>query len=88
MRKLVIFFALALIFELSNGAPRTVPRRLGGRMPQYLRERTRSGRILGGEPAQIEQFPHMLALLDLSMGGFICGASVIHARWSLSAGKN
>ncbi|KAL7012057.1 hypothetical protein ACKWTF_014605 [Chironomus riparius] len=85
MRKLVLFVVLALILKLTYGAPRLGPSRLGGRTPQYLRDRTRSGRILGGEPAPIEQFPHMLALFDLSMGGFICGASVIHAQWSLSA---
>ncbi|XP_070508843.1 chymotrypsin-1-like [Chironomus tepperi] len=85
MNKLVLFVILVSILELSNGRSRPAPARLGGRTPQYLRERVRTGRILGGQPADIERFPHMLALLDLTMGGFICGASVIHAQWSLTA---
>lgn len=38
-----------------------------------------------GEPADIANFPHMLALLDNSRGGFMCGASTISTRWALSA---
>jgi len=41
--------------------------------------------IVGGDPATIEQFPHHLGLLDLSWGGYICGASNIHPRYALSA---
>jgi hypothetical protein len=32
-------------------------------------EPSRRGRIVNGEPADIADFPHMLAMLDLSMGG-------------------
>ncbi|XP_070508844.1 trypsin 3A1-like [Chironomus tepperi] len=85
MKKLVLIAVLIAVLELTHGAPRTAPTRLGGRTPQYLRTSNRNGRIVGGEPADIERFPHMLALLDLSWGGFICGASVIHAQWSLTA---
>lgn len=81
-----ILFLFVVILGLTDGFPKTGPRH-GGRTPQNMRERVRDGRIVGGEPAQIEQFPHMLALFDLRMGGFICGASVIHTQWSLSAGK-
>ncbi|KAG5667714.1 hypothetical protein PVAND_015685 [Polypedilum vanderplanki] len=41
--------------------------------------------IVRGDPANISDFPHMLALLDLSRGGFTCGASAIASRWSLTA---
>ncbi|KAL7012058.1 hypothetical protein ACKWTF_014606 [Chironomus riparius] len=82
MKKIFLIF---VILGLTYGFPKGAQPRFGGRTPQYLRERTRNGRILGGDPAEIEQFPHMLALLDLRMGGFICGASVIHTQWSLTA---
>lgn len=44
--------------------------------------------IVGGEIAQIADFPHSLALLDRIRGGpsgYICGASNIHRLWALSA---
>lgn len=44
--------------------------------------------IVGGFPADIADFPHSLALLDLVRGGptgYICGASNIHRLWALSA---
>jgi secreted trypsin-like serine protease len=42
--------------------------------------------IVGGRPADIANFPHILALLDMTFGGFICGASNISPGWALSAG--
>ncbi|KAL7037922.1 hypothetical protein ACKWTF_009399 [Chironomus riparius] len=44
-----------------------------------------ASRIVNGEPADIAEFPHMLVLLDLTVGGFICGASIISRTWTLSA---
>lgn len=44
--------------------------------------------IVGGIPANIAEFPHQLALLDLVRGGasgYMCGASNIHRLWALSA---
>lgn len=44
--------------------------------------------IVGGERADIAEFPWSLALLDLLRGGqsgYICGASNIGARWAMSA---
>lgn len=44
--------------------------------------------IVGGIPANIADFPHQLALLDLVRGGasgYMCGASNIHRLWALSA---
>jgi trypsin len=44
--------------------------------------------IVGGIPANIVDFPHQLALLDMVRGGasgYICGASNIHRLWALSA---
>lgn len=60
--------------------------REGGRTPSkdrlYLGP---SPFIVNGQPADISQFPHMLVLIDLRSGGFICGASAIGPRWALSA---
>lgn len=56
------------------------------RTRQYMRQRINNrGRILGGTPADIVDFPHMLVLLDLTFGGFICGASAIHELWAVTA---
>lgn len=44
--------------------------------------------IVGGERADIAEFPWSLALLDMQRGGasgYICGASNIGARWAMSA---
>jgi len=41
--------------------------------------------IVGGRPADIADFPWHLGLLDLSWGGYICGASNISPFWALSA---
>lgn len=44
--------------------------------------------IVGGERADIADFPHSLALLDLVRGGasgYICGASNINRLWAMSA---
>lgn len=40
--------------------------------------------IVGGEPADIADFPHQLALFDTARGS-ICGASIVSRLWSLSA---
>lgn len=56
------------------------------RTPFYLRQRASSSSesfIVGGVPADIADFPHHLGmLLD---GRYICGASIISRRFSLSA---
>lgn len=44
--------------------------------------------IVGGEPAEIADFPHSLALLDMVRGGasgYMCGASNVHRLWALTA---
>ncbi|CAH1734095.1 unnamed protein product [Chironomus riparius] len=86
MKKLVLLAVLITSLELINGALRG-PTRLGQRIPKYVININRNERIVGGEPANIEQFPYMLVLIDLSRGGFICGASVIHRQWSLTAAQ-
>jgi secreted trypsin-like serine protease len=43
--------------------------------------------IVGGQPADIANFPFQLALLDLTFGGYICGASNISPGFALSAGE-
>ncbi|KAL7015416.1 hypothetical protein ACKWTF_016445 [Chironomus riparius] len=42
-------------------------------------------RIFGGEPAEIADFPYMIAYLDLTRGGFRCGSSAIGLHWVLTA---
>lgn len=42
-----------------------------------------SGRIVGGEDAKIKDVPYQLSLWYLK--DFICGASIIHAKWSITA---
>lgn len=41
--------------------------------------------IVGGERAFIEDHPHSLGLLDMTRGGYICGASIIGRLWAMSA---
>lgn len=41
--------------------------------------------IVGGEQADIADFPHQLALINLRWNGHWCGASNIHRLWALSA---
>jgi hypothetical protein len=45
------------------------------------------GRIFGGEPAEIANFPYMVALIDLQVGGFRCGGSIISSNFALSAAR-
>lgn len=45
-------------------------------------------RIVGGDPANIADFPHALVLMDMVRGGpsgYMCGASNVHRLWALSA---
>lgn len=45
-------------------------------------------RVVGGEPANIADFPHALAVIDMVQGGpsgYMCGATNIHRLWALSA---
>ncbi|XP_070502009.1 mite allergen Der p 3-like [Chironomus tepperi] len=44
-----------------------------------------SNRIAFGEPASIGDFPHMLAMISATTEGFVCGASIIHKLWALTA---
>jgi secreted trypsin-like serine protease len=83
--KVFVFVFLALTAVSAFRLEPTYERE-GGRTPwserQYLGP---SPFIVRGDPAEISQFPHMLVLLDLTRGGFICGASAISSRWSLTA---
>lgn len=49
-------------------------------------EKTITGRITRGTPATLGQFPHQvyMYLLD-DLGAYICGGSIIHQRWVLTA---
>lgn len=45
-------------------------------------------RVVGGERAEIADFPHALAVLDMIQGGpsgYMCGATNIHRLWALTA---
>jgi secreted trypsin-like serine protease len=41
--------------------------------------------IVGGQRANIEDYPHSLALYDRQRGGFMCGAVNIARLWAMSA---
>jgi trypsin len=87
------FFILLAVFAVAQSTP-IEPRiqRDDGKTPwserQYLGW---SPSIVRGQPADIANFPHMLALLDLGRGGFICGASIISSvdggttNWAITA---
>lgn len=69
MAVLQIVFLLFAVFNLSLVE--------GGKMTDPF--------IVGGERAEIADHPHSLAMLDMSRGGYICGASIIGSLWALSA---
>uniref|UniRef100_A0A1B0GJ77 Putative serine-type enodpeptidase sp chironomus riparius n=1 Tax=Lutzomyia longipalpis TaxID=7200 RepID=A0A1B0GJ77_LUTLO len=43
------------------------------------------GRVVGGQPAAVGQFPHMASLQIAANGNHFCGGSIISTRWVLSA---
>lgn len=76
---------LLAVFQASQCQLRTIERS-NRRTPFNQRQRINvTPAIVGGDPANIADFPHHLGLLDLSWGGYICGASVISPLHSLSA---
>lgn len=45
-----------------------------------------TGRIIGGSEASIGQFPHQVTVnLNTGGGSALCGGSLIHAEWILTA---
>lgn len=88
--KMKVFCGLILtlaIFHAAHGRDgRIFPERSHQRTPFNMRLRSNvSPSIVGGNPAFIENHPWHLGLLDLSWGGYICGASNISPRWAISA---
>lgn len=82
-----IFVLLAVVQASESKSVRPkYTERISVLTPFYLRQRAgvQPG-IVGGNPAEISNFPHHLALLDLSFGGYMCGASNIGSLWALSA---
>lgn len=74
------------VFSASESKYVNPIQRLNNRTPFFQRRvENVSPSIVGGQPANIADFPHHLALLDLSLGGYICGASNIAPLWALSA---
>lgn len=83
---LLVFLA---VFEASQAkyvSSRRFTERLSLRTPFYKRQRAGvNPTIVNGQPAEIADFPHHLGLLDLTVGGYICGAANIAPLWALSA---
>lgn len=83
---LLVFLA---VFEASQAkyvTSRKFTERLSLRTPFYKRQRSGvNPSIVNGDPADIADFPHHLGLLDLTFGGYICGAANISPLWALSA---
>ncbi|XP_059144990.1 ovochymase-2-like [Physella acuta] len=44
-----------------------------------------ASRIVGGQEAAVGSWPWMLSIVDLEFPGHICGATLIHPQWALSA---
>ncbi|CAO1405776.1 unnamed protein product [Diamesa tonsa] len=85
-----VFCALLVLVALlgfaQSGKIASPRQRMNQRTPFYLRQRASSSSesfIVGGVPADIADFPHHLAML--LNGRYICGASIISRRFSLSA---
>lgn len=70
MLKLTVF---ALVLATAAALPRASRRVPGG------------GRIVGGEDAEVGQFPYQLSLLWF--GSHICGASIIGENLAITAGE-
>ncbi|CRK99630.1 CLUMA_CG012941, isoform B [Clunio marinus] len=86
MKIVCSFLLFVAVFHLSQGEDVKYRERVLVRTPFFKRQRVDfSDRIVGGVPAFIEDFPHHLGVLDLSFGGYICGASNIAPRFALSA---
>jgi trypsin len=84
MKFVIAFLAFIAVVQSTPIEPRI--EREDGKTPWSERGYNEwSPLITNGEPADIADFPHNLALLDLSRGGFICGASVIGSNFALSA---
>jgi len=86
-----LLVTLAVVFGVSQSSPLLRQQssvriaRGNGRTPTFTQRRFTSPFIVNGEPADIQDFPHHLALLDLTWGGYICGASVLSVHYALSA---
>jgi trypsin len=73
-----LFILLAVIAAVQSTPIEPRVEREDGKTPWSERQYVGwSPSIVRGQPADISAFPHMLALLDLGRGGFICGASNI-----------
>jgi len=72
-------FLLLALCALASGAPRAsktlfTPKARGG------------GRIVGGEPAAVGEYPHQIALLWGGVGGsLMCGGSLVSDTWVVTA---
>lgn len=86
MKVICSLLVLLAVFQASQCRAPKFTERLNLRTPFFKRQRIGvSPAIVGGISADIADHPHHLGLLDLSVGGYICGASIISPLWSLSA---
>lgn len=83
---LLVFLAVLEASQAKSVNSRRFTERLSLRTPFYKRQRPSvNPSIVNGQPAEIADFPHHLGLLDLTFGGYICGAANIAPLWALSA---
>jgi hypothetical protein len=86
MKFVFALLVFLVAFEASQAKNENWKQRSNRRTPFFLRKRIDlSPSIVGGRPADIADFPHHLGLLDITFGGYICGASIVNLRHALSA---
>jgi len=81
MKSVYGLFVLLAVFAVSQGKSVQF-------LPPFLYPQGQSvisPTIVGGFPTTIADHPHHLAILDLSRGGYLCGASAVHIHWALTA---
>lgn len=81
-KRLFLFIMIALLVGLSASA---LASRLLAQEPTGDDDKERAADIVGGQAADLGEYPWQAMLLD-SSGRFFCGGSLIHAKWVLTAG--
>lgn len=85
-----VFISVALLSTIIFGSPLTATHVLDGRLdlPAFRLPLNGSNRIVGGEEADVGQFPHQISMRLNFSGTFrhFCGGSIISERFILTAG--